>query len=120
MYQPYIEAYSTGQANPYDVKHQTRQLRWSELSKDQQEEYANKLRKKYEAEGKDTSTLTSKRLASSYNYEQSLASVELEKLTNRQKKLIDDFNHKDEQDRTASEELQFSEEIKDIRSKAAQ
>ena len=120
LYQPYMEAYSTGQANPYDVKHQTRPLRWSELSKDQQEEYANKLRKKYEAEGKDVSTLTSKRLASSYNYEQSLASVELEKLTNRQKKLIDDFNHKDEQDRTASEELQFSEEIKDIRSKAAQ
>lgn len=120
LYQPYVEAYSTGQANPYDVKHQTRPLRWSELSKDQQEEYANKLRKKYEAEGKDASTLTSKRLASSYNYEQSLASVELEKLTNRQKKLIDDFNHKDEQDRTASEELQFSEEIKDIRSKAAQ
>ena len=120
LYQPYMEAYSTGQANPYDVKHQTRPLRWSELSKDQQEEYANKLRKKYEAEGKDTSTLTSKRLASSYNYEQSLASVELEKLANRQKKLIDDFNHKDEQDRTASEELLFSEEIKDIRSKAAQ
>lgn len=120
LYQPYMEAYSTGQANPYDVKHQTRPLRWSELSKDQQEEYANKLRKKYEAEGKDASTLTSKRLASSYNYEQSLASVELEKLTNRQKKLIDDFNHKDEQDRTASEELLFSEEIKDIRSKAAQ
>lgn len=120
LYQPYMEAYSTGQANPYDVKHQTRPLRWSELSKDQQEEYANKLRKKYEAEGKDVSTLTSKRLASSYNYERSLASVELEKLTNRQKKLIDDFNHKDEQDRTASEELLFSEEIKDIRSKAAQ
>lgn len=120
LYQPYMEAYSTGQANPYDVKHQTRPLRWSELSKDQQEEYANKLRKKYEEEGKDTSTLTQKRLAASYNYEQSLASVELEKLTNRQKKLIDDFNHKDEQDRTASEELLFSEEIKDIRSKAAQ
>lgn len=120
LYQPYMEAYSTGQANPYDVKHQTRPLRWSELSKDQQEEYANKLRKKYEEEGKDTSTLTQKRLASSYNYEQSLTSVELEKLTNRQKKLIDDFNHKDEQDRTALEEFQFSEEIKDIRSKAAQ
>nr|UWD62845.1 MAG: hypothetical protein [Bacteriophage sp.] len=58
LYQPYMEAYSTGQANPYDVKHQTRPLRWSELSKDQQEEYANKLRKKYEEEGKDTSTLT--------------------------------------------------------------
>lgn len=120
LYQPYMEAYSTGQANPYDVKHQTRPLRWSELSKDQQEEYANKLRKKYEEEGKDTSTLTQKRLAASYNYEQSLTSVELEKLANRQKKLIDDFNHKDEQDRTASEEFQFSEEIKDIRSKAAQ
>lgn len=120
LYQPYMEAYSTGQANPYDVKHQTRPLRWSELSKDQQEEYANKLRKKYEEEGKDTSILTQKRLAASYNYEQSLTSVELEKLANRQKKLIDDFNHKDEQDRTASEEFQFSEEIKDIRSKAAQ
>lgn len=120
LYQPYMEAYSTGQANPYDVKHQIRPLRWSELSKDQQEEYANKLRKKYEAEGKDTSTLTQKRLAASYNYEQSLTSVELEKLVNRQKKLIDDFNHKDEQDRTASEEFQFSEEIKYIRSKAAQ
>ena len=120
LYQPYIEAYSTGQANPYDVRHQARPLRWSELSKDQQEEYANKLRKKYEAEGKDISTLTSKRLASLYNYEQSLAGVELEKLANRQKKLIDDFNRKDEQDRTASEELQFSEEIRNIRSKAAQ
>lgn len=120
LYQPYIEAYSTGQANPYDVRHQARPLRWSELSKDQQEEYANKLRKKYETEGKDISTLTSKRLASLYNYEQSLAGVELEKLANRQKKLIDDFNHKDEQDRTVSEELQFSEEIRDIRSKAAQ
>lgn len=120
LYQPYIEAYSTGQANPYDVRHQARPLRWSELSKDQQEEYANKLRKKYETEGKDISILTSKRLASLYNYEQSLAGVELEKLANRQKKLIDDFNHKDEQDRTVSEELQFSEEIRDIRSKAAQ
>ena len=120
LYQPYIEAYSTGQANPYDVRHQARPLRWSELSKDQQEEYANKLRKKYEAEGKDISTLTPKRLASLYNYEQSLAGVELEKLANRQKKLIDDFNRKDEQNRTASEEFKFSEEIKDIRSKAAQ
>lgn len=120
LYQPYIEAYSTGQANPYDVRHQARPLRWSELSKDQQEEYANKLRKKYEAEGKDISTLTPKRLESLYNYEQSLAGVELEKLANRQKKLIDDFNRKDEQDRTASEEFKFSEEIKDIRSKAAQ
>lgn len=120
LYQPYVEAYSTGQANPYDVKHQARPLRWSELSKDQQDEYTNKLRKQYEAEGKDVSTLTPKVLAASYNYEQSLASVELEKLTNRQKKLIDDFNRKDEQDRTASEEFQFREEIRDIRSKAAQ
>ena len=120
LYQPYVEAYSTGQANPYDVRHQARPLRWSELSKDQQDEYANKLRKQYEAEGKDASTLTPKRLAASYNYEQSLAGVELEKLANRQKKLIDDFNRKDEQDRTASEELQFSEEIRNIRSKAAQ
>lgn len=120
LYQPYMEAYSTGQANPYDVRHQARPLRWSELSKDQQEEYANKLRKKYEAEGKDISTLTSRRLASLYNYEQSLAGVELEKLANRQKKLIDDFNRKDKQDRTASEEFKFIEEIRDIRSKAAQ
>lgn len=120
LYQPYMEAYSTGQANPYDVKHQARPLRWSELSKDQQDEYANKLRKQYEEEGKDTSTLTQKRLASLYNYEQSIARVELAKLTSRQKKLIDDFNRKDEQDRTVSEELQFSREIGDIRSKAAQ
>ena len=103
-----MEAYSTGQANPYDVKHQARPLRWSELSKDQQDEYTNKLRKQYEAEGKDISTLTQRRLASLYNYEQSIANVELAKLTSRQKKLIDDFNLKDEQDRTVSEELQFS------------
>lgn len=120
LYQPYMEAYSTGQANPYDVKHQARPLRWSELSKDQQDEYTNKLRKQYEAEGKDISTLTQRRLASLYNYEQSIANVELAKLTSRQKKLIDDFNLKDEQDRTVSEELQFSKEIRDIRSKAAQ
>lgn len=120
LYQPYMDAYSTGQANPYDVKHQARPLRWSELSKDQQDEYANKLRKQYEEEGKDTSTLTQKRLASLYNYEQSIAHVELAKLTSRQKKLIDDFNLKDEQDRTVSEELQFNKEIRDIRSKAAQ
>lgn len=120
LYEPYRDAYFTGEANPYSVRTQARELRWSELSKEQQQAYTDKVKEQWQKDGKNIDELTQKKIISLYTYEKQQEQVELEKLSNRQKQLVNEIEKKKQEDRTADEEIKFQTEISEIRKKAAQ
>lgn len=120
LYEPYRTAYFTGEANPYMVKTQTRPIKWSELSKDQKDAYKQELTEKWQKEGRDLAKLTDKKIAFEYNKEHMSAQIELNKLANEQKKLIDEYNKKDKQEITAAEQIEFNSKISELRKKAAE
>ena len=120
LYEPYRTAYFTGEANPYMVKTQMRPVKWSELSEDQKNSYKQELSEKWQKEGRDLTKLTIHKVAFEYNKEHMSAQVELDKLANEQKKLIDEHNKKDKQEITAAEQIEFNSKISELRKKAAQ
>lgn len=120
LIQPYRNAYMLGVANPGDVKAQLRPIKWSELSKEQQAEFSDKVRSRWSEEGKDLSKLTDSKIKWEFEQQRRAKQKEISELVDRQTKTITEYNSKSEEDRTVGEEVEFNHNMLEIQRKAAE
>lgn len=119
IYNPYIASYAVGYANPSNVLNQTRNLKWSELSNEQQKAFTDSITQEWKDIGLDLSKLTKTKII--YEYQQRYG-----KISNSLYNRIQDFKSKqkaylskNEQDRTIEEQIALEKEWNELNRDAA-
>ena len=119
IYNPYIASYAMGYANPSNILNQTRNLKWSELSNEQQKAFTDSITQEWKDKGLDLSKLTKTKII--YEYQQRYG-----KISNSLYNRIQDFKSKqkaylskNEQDRTIEEQIALEKEWSELNRDAA-
>nr|UWI35840.1 MAG: hypothetical protein [Bacteriophage sp.] len=66
IYNPYVASYAMGYANPSNILNQTRNLKWSELSNEQQKAFTDSITQEWKDKGLDLSKLTKSKIIYEY------------------------------------------------------
>lgn len=119
IYNPYIASYAMGYVNPSNVLNQTRNLKWSELSNEQQKAFTDSITQEWKDKGLDLSKLTKSKII--YEYQQRYG-----KISNSLYNRIAEFKSKrkaylskNEQDRTIEEQIALEKEWNELNRDAA-
>lgn len=119
VYNPYVASYAMGYANPSNVLNQTRNLKWSELSNEQQKAFTDSITQEWKDKGLDSSKLTKSKII--YEYQQRYGKISndlynrIEKFKSKQKAYLS----KNEQDRTIEEQIALEKEWNELNRDAA-
>ena len=119
IYNPYIASYAMGYANPSNVLNQTRNLKWSELSNEQQKAFTDTITQEWKDKGLDLSKLTKTKII--YEYQQRYGKISnslynrIQNFKSKQKAYLS----KNDQDRTIEEQIALEKEWSELNRDAA-
>lgn len=119
IYNPYIASYAMGYANPSNVLNQTRNLKWSELSNEQQKAFTDSITQEWKDKGLDLSKLTKTKII--YEYQQRYGKISnslynrIQNFKSKQKAYLS----KNDQDRTIEEQIALEKEWSELNRDAA-
>ena len=119
IYNPYIASYAMGYANPSNVLNQTRNLKWSELSNEQQKAFTDSITQEWKDKGLDLSKLTKTKII--YEYQQRYGKISnslynrIQNFKSKQKAYLS----KNDQDRTIEEQIALEKEWNELNRDAA-
>lgn len=119
IYNPYVASYAMGYANPSNVLNQTRNLKWSELSNEQQKAFTDSITQEWKDKGLDLSKLTKSKII--YEYQQRYGKISnslydrIAKFKSKRKAYLS----KNEQDRTIEEQIALEKEWNELNRDAA-
>lgn len=119
IYNPYIVSYAMGYANPSNVLNQTRNLKWSELSNEQQKAFTDSITQEWKDKGLDLSKLTKTKII--YEYQQRYGKISnslynrIQNFKSKQKAYLS----KNDQDRTIEEQIALEKEWSELNRDAA-
>ena len=119
IYNPYIASYAMGYVNPSNVLNQTRNLKWSELSNEQQKAFTDSITQEWKDKGLDLSKLTKSKIIYEYRQRYGKISNSLYNRIAEFKSKRKAYLSKNEQDRTIEEQIALEKEWNELNRDAA-
>lgn len=119
IYNPYVASYAMGYANPSNVLNQTRNLKWSELSNEQQKAFTDSITQEWKDKGLDLSKLTKSKIIYEYRQRYGKISNSLYNRIAEFKSKRKAYLSKNEQDRTIEEQIALEKEWNELNRDAA-